>query len=89
MTIGGSAGFGGGFEPVRAGAEKAADEFIGPFGGGDVEDAGDHARFDERFHGAPADAGGVEDEHFEACAFEDFLARVGRNRWCCQTCWRR
>ena len=61
----------GSFEPGGAGAEHAADEFIGPFGGGDVEDAGHHPRFDEGFHGSPTAAGGVKDEDFKSGFFEN------------------
>jgi hypothetical protein len=63
---------GGGFESSRAGGEKAADEFIRPFGGRDVEYSGDKAGFDERFHGPAASAGGVENEDFVTGGFENF-----------------
>ena len=57
---------GGGFEPVRPCAEDAADEFVAPFGGGHIRHGGDETTVDERFHGPPAAAGGVKDEHLVA-----------------------
>ena len=53
-----------GFEAVRAGGEDAADDVVGDFGGGEVDDGGEVVGGDEAFHGAAAVAGGVEDVDF-------------------------
>lgn len=73
---GGSAGFGGGFESMQTRAEETTDEFIGPFGGGDVENAVDHSCFDERFHGASTDSGGMKHQDFKTLRFEDLLCML-------------
>ena len=57
---------GGGVHAGGAGVEHAADQLVGPLGGGEVEHAGDHATFDQRFHRAAARAGGGEDQHLVA-----------------------
>lgn len=53
-----------GFEAVRAGGEDAADDVVGDFGGGEVDDGGEVVGGDEAFHGAAAVARGVEDVDF-------------------------
>jgi len=40
--------------------QRAAHEFIGPLGGGDVEHARDEAALDQRFHRSPTGAGGAK-----------------------------
>ena len=63
-------------EPVRPGAEHAADELVAQLGRGDVEHAGDEAAGDQRLHRAPAGAGGVEDQHLVAGASSTSRARA-------------
>ena len=66
---------GGGVETIGSCGEDATDDFVGEFGGGDVEDALDEAGVDDGFHGLTADAGAMEHEGFEARVFEhDFGA---------------
>ena len=64
---------GGGVHALGAGVKIAADEFVGPFGRGDIEHARDDAALDDGFHDAPARARGGEDQDFVAGGFEDFL----------------
>jgi hypothetical protein len=68
----GDASFAGGGEAGGAGAEDAADKFVGEFRGGDVEDSGDEAVGDQAFHGFAAVACRVKDQHFIAGGFQDF-----------------
>ena len=63
---GGHSGLRGCIQTLRAGIEHAAQQFIRPLRGRDVEHTGDHAAFDQRFHGPPAIAGGGKDQHFIA-----------------------
>ena len=56
------AGAGDGAEAVGAGAEHAAAEVVGDLGGGDVDQALEHAAVGEALHRPAAGAGGVEDE---------------------------
>ena len=69
----GDLGAGGGVEALGAGGEDAADEFVGPLRGRDVEHTGDQAAGDERLHRAAAVAGRGEDEDFVAGGFEQAL----------------
>ena len=64
---------GGGVHTLGAGVKIAADEFVGPFGRGDIKDAGDDAALDDRFHDASTRAGGGEDQDFVTSGFEDLL----------------
>ena len=69
----GNTAFCGGLEPGRPGAEKTAHYFVRPLGRRHVQHAGDHARFDERFHRPPADPRGVKNQNFAPGLFEDFF----------------
>ena len=60
----------GGVEAGRTGGENAADEFVGPFGGRDVEDPCHRAACDQRFHRPTTGACGMEDDDIAAGRFE-------------------
>jgi len=63
-----------GLEPGRTGGKHTAHQFIAPFGGGDIGDSGDEPVGDERLHGPPAAAGGMEHQAVEV-AFEPVTAK--------------
>jgi hypothetical protein len=70
VTMAGMPAARGRFESVRAGGEDAADEFVGPFGGGDIEDTRYHAGLHERLHGLASGAHGGEDQDFVSGGLE-------------------
>ena len=62
------------------GRQHAADQFVGQFGGGDVQDAGDQPVANQPFHRLSAAAGGVKHEHFVAGLFEDRAGLIDTGR---------
>ena len=71
--------------------QDSADEFIGPFGGGEVEHARNQPAGDESFHRATTVAGSSKDEDLIAGGFHDALGfgdasgrvakHTGDNKW--------
>ena len=62
-------------EPIRPGAQDAADDLVAPLGGRHVHDAGEIAVVDQSLHGATTGARRVEHEHVEPGALQALRAR--------------